>query len=185
MRVIFLGPPGSGKGTQSKLLCERNGLVYIGTGDMLRQAILTRTPLGERARPFVECGHLVPDDLVNELIAERLRQPDRPRCFVIDGYPRTQPQAVALDSVLEQLGLGLTAVLVMRVDDEEIVRRLGGRQRDDDKAEMVRSRLAIFHRETAAIAAHYAPRRILHEVKGTGEIEVVYNSITKILQPRT
>jgi adenylate kinase len=183
MRVIFLGPPGSGKGTQSKLLCQRNGLVYIGTGDMLREAIHRRTPLGERARPYVESGELVPDDLVNELIAERLQRPDRPRCFVIDGYPRTAPQAVALDRLLEQHGLGLTAVLVMRVEDEEIIRRLSGRQRDDDGEEMVRARLAIFHRETAAIAAHYAPRRILHEVKGTGEIEAVYNTITKILKP--
>jgi adenylate kinase len=183
MRVIFLGPPGSGKGTQSKLLCQRNGLVYIGTGDMLREAIQERTPLGERARPYVETGKLVPDDLVNDLIAERLRQSDRPRCFVIDGYPRTVPQAAALDRLLEQQGLGLTAVLVMRVPDEEIIRRLSGRQRDDDKEDMVRARLAIFNHETAAIAAHYAPRRLLHEVKGTGEIEAVYNTITRLLKP--
>src|SRR5437773_1374448 len=87
MRVIFLGPRGSGKGPQSKLLSQRNGLVYIATGDTLRAAIVNRPPVGERARPFVESGQLVPDDLVNALIAERLNQPDRPQRFVIDGYP--------------------------------------------------------------------------------------------------
>jgi adenylate kinase len=183
MRVIFLGPPGSGKGTQSKLLCQRNGMVYIGTGDMLREAIVKGSPLGERVRPYVESGRLVPDELVNELIAERLKQPDRPQRFVIDGYPRTAAQAAALDRLLERLGLAVTAVLVIRVPDEEIIRRLSGRQRDDDGAEMVRARLGIFNRETAAIAAHYQSRGILHEVNGTGEIEAVYNTIAKILQP--
>src|SRR4051812_3786296 len=89
MRVIFLGPPGSGKGTQSKLLAQRNGLVYLGTGDMLRAAMSSHTSLGERARSFVEAGELVPDDLVNELIADRLNQADQPTRFVLDGYPRT------------------------------------------------------------------------------------------------
>jgi adenylate kinase len=184
MRVIFLGPPGSGKGTQSKLLSERNGLVYIGTGDMLREAIAKRTPAGERARPFVEGGQLVPDELVNELIAERLQQPDHPTCFVLDGYPRTPAQAAALDRLLEKYGLGLTAVLVLRVPEDELVRRLTGRHREDDTdEERIRMRLGLFNREVAAIAAHYGPRRILHEIKGTGGIEDVYNSIARILKP--
>jgi len=182
MRVIFLGPPGSGKGTQSKLLAERNGLAYLGTGDMLRAAIAGPSPMGERARPFVEAGQLVPDELVNDLIAERVNQPDSPERFVIDGYPRTLPQAKALDRVLESKKLGLTAVLVMIVPDEEIVRRLRGRQRDDDKEETVRNRLAEFHRQTAAIAQHYRAKGIRHEVPGIGAIEDVYNSIVKILQ---
>src|SRR5439155_18005269 len=113
MRVIFLGPPGSGKGTQSKILAERNGLVYLGTGDMLREAIANRTPAGLRAKPFVESGQLAPDELVDELVAERLNRPDQPDRFVIDGYPRTLPQAKALDRLLESKNLGLTAVLVM------------------------------------------------------------------------
>jgi adenylate kinase len=183
MRVIFLGPPGSGKGTQSKLLCERQGLVYIGTGDMLREAIQKRTALGERVRPYVETGALVPDELVNALIAERLEQPDRPTCFILDGYPRTQRQAAALDRVLEEHGLTVTAVLVLRVPEDELVRRLTGRQRADDKEEQIRARLAAFNREMAAIAAHYAPRRILHEIQGTGGIEDVYNAIVKVLHP--
>lgn len=183
MRVIFLGPPGSGKGTQSQLVAQRNKLVYLGTGDMLRAAIANRTPLGERAKPFVESGKLVPDELVNNLIAERLEQPDHPDRFVLDGYPRTLAQAQSLDRLLEGKKLGLTAVMVMIVPDEEIVRRLSGRGRNDDGAEMVRARLEIFHRETDAIASHYRPKHILHEVPGMGEIEVVYNSIAQILKP--
>src|SRR5687767_4718715 len=92
MRVIFIGPPGSGKGTQSKLLAQRNGLAYLGTGDILRAAIAGKTPVGERARPYVEAGTLAPDELVDGLIAERLNQPDPPTDFVLDGYPRTLAQ---------------------------------------------------------------------------------------------
>ena len=183
MRVIFLGPPGSGKGTQSKLLAERNGLVYLGTGDMLREARDNHTPLGQRAAPFIAAGQLVPDELVDELVAERLNRADQPTRFVIDGYPRTLAQAKALDRLLESKKMGLTAVLVMIVPDEEIIRRLRGRQRDDDKEETVRSRLAEFHRQTAAIAQHYRAKGIRHEVPGIGAIEDVYNSIVKILQP--
>jgi len=183
MRVIFLGPPGSGKGTQSKLLCERNNLTYLGTGDMLREARDNHTPLGERAKPFMAAGKLVPDELVDELVAERLNRPDQPCGFVIDGYPRTLAQAHALDRLLESKKLGLTAVIVMVVPDEEIIRRLRGRQRDDDKEETVRARLAEFHRQTAFIAAHYRAKGIRHEVSGIGQIEDVYNSIMRILQP--
>jgi adenylate kinase len=127
MRLILLGPPGSGKGTQSKILCRRLGLEHIGTGDLLRAAIRARTPVGERARPFVEAGHLVPDDLVNDLIAERFRRPDRPAGFVMDGYPRTVAQAVAFDRVLAEYALPLDAVLLLTVADEEIIQRLSGR----------------------------------------------------------
>jgi adenylate kinase len=127
MRLILLGPPGCGKGTQAQLLCQRNGLEHIGTGDILREAIRLRTPFGLRAHPFVEAGLLVPDDLVNELVAERFRRADRPERFVMDGYPRTLAQAAAFDQVLRQQFLDLTAVVRLTVDDEEIVRRLAGR----------------------------------------------------------
>src|SRR5436305_2342574 len=102
MRVIFLGAPGSGKGTQSKLLAQRNHLVYIGTGDILRAAIASETALGLRFKPYVTAGALVPDDLINALIADRLEQPDRPQRFLLDGYPRTLAHAVELDRVLDQ-----------------------------------------------------------------------------------
>jgi adenylate kinase len=127
MRLILLGPPGSGKGTQSKLLCKREGLEHIGTGDLIRAAIRERTPVGLRFQPFVETGGLVPDDLVNDLVAERFRRSDRPDCFVMDGYPRTLGQAKAFDRLLAEQGLPLTAVLLLAVDDNEIIQRVGDR----------------------------------------------------------
>ncbi|HVS37864.1 MAG TPA: adenylate kinase [Gemmataceae bacterium] len=127
MRLILLGPPGSGKGTQAALLCRRNGLEHIGTGDILRQAIANHTPTGEQARPFVETGKLVPDGLVNDIVAERFQRDDRPDKFVMDGYPRTEAQAASFDQVLRQQFLDLTAVVLLCVSDEAIVGRLAGR----------------------------------------------------------
>jgi adenylate kinase len=127
MRVILFGPPGTGKGTQAKLLSERLGLVHIGTGDILREAVRLNTPLGQLVRPYVDNGKLVPDDMVNELIAERFRREDRPERFVTDGYPRTLAQAASFDQVLRQQFLNLTAVILLVTEDEEIVRRLTGR----------------------------------------------------------
>jgi adenylate kinase len=127
MRLILLGPPGSGKGTQAKLLSKRLGLEHIGTGDLLRAAMRTHTPVGERARPFVESGQLVPDDLVNDLVAERFRQANHPDSFVMDGYPRTLAQAKAFDLLLAPLRLNLTGVLLLTVGDAAIIQRLSGR----------------------------------------------------------
>jgi adenylate kinase len=127
MRLILLGPPGSGKGTQAKLLADRLGLAHIGTGDTLREAIRVGTEWGRKAAPYVETGKLVPDDLVNELVADRFRRPDRPERFVMDGYPRTLAQAAAFDQVLRQQFLNMQAVVLLRVDDNEVVRRLSGR----------------------------------------------------------
>ncbi len=127
MRLILLGPPGSGKGTQAELLCERLRLEHIGTGDILRDAIRRETPVGLRARPYVESGRLVPDDLVNDMVADRFRREDRPEKFIMDGYPRTLPQAASFDQVLRQEHLDLTGVVFLMVDDEEIIRRVTGR----------------------------------------------------------
>jgi adenylate kinase len=184
MRVLFIGPPGAGKGTQARLLCERNGLAYLGTGDILRAAKKNRTPVGERARPYMEAGQLVPDEIVNELVAERFRQSDRPTRFVADGYPRTLAQAVTFDRLLEQYGLPLTAVLVLHVEDDEIIRRLKSRQRaEDDREETVRARLGIYHREVAEVAPYYRAKGIVHDIQGVGDIEEIYNTIMKILRP--
>jgi adenylate kinase len=127
MRLILIGPPGSGKGTQAKLLGERLYLAHIATGDILREAIRLGTIAGKKAEPFVKAGKLVPDDLVNELVADRFRRDDRPERFVMDGYPRTLAQAASFDQVLRQQFLNLSAVIVLLVRDEEILRRLGGR----------------------------------------------------------
>jgi adenylate kinase len=127
MRLILLGPPGSGKGTQAQLLCKRLRLEHISTGDMLRDAKCRDTPLGRRAKPYMDSGRLVPDDLVNDIVADRFKGDNRPEHFVMDGYPRTLAQAVSFDQVLRQQYLDLTAVVQLSVDDAEIVRRLGGR----------------------------------------------------------
>jgi adenylate kinase len=127
MRLILLGPPGSGKGTQARLLGQRLGLAHIGTGDILREAVRLNTPAGRLARPYIASGQLVPDDLVNEMIADRFRRDDRPEHFVMDGYPRTLAQAASFDQVLRQQFLGLDAVIELLVDIEEIVGRLSGR----------------------------------------------------------
>jgi len=127
MRLILLGPPGSGKGTQANLLSQRNHLEHIGTGDIIRAAMRMGTPAGKLAKPYVETGLLVPDELVNDLIAERFALASRPQRFVLDGYPRTRAQAVALDGVLAPHGLGVTDVLLLQVEHAEIVRRLNGR----------------------------------------------------------
>jgi adenylate kinase len=127
MRLILVGPPGSGKGTQAKLLSKRLQLVHIGTGDILREAIREKTAIGRKAEPYILKGQLVPDDVVNEMVAERFHRDDRPDNFVIDGYPRTVAQAESFDQVLRQQFLDLTGVLLLYVDDDEIVRRMTGR----------------------------------------------------------
>lgn len=128
MRLILIGPPGGGKGTQAKLLCQKFNLSHISTGDILREAVRLGTPAGKLAQPQVSQGGLVPDDLVNEMVADRFRRHDRPERFVLDGYPRTLAQAASFDQVLRQQFLDLTAVLLFRISDEEIVQRLGGRR---------------------------------------------------------
>src|SRR5271168_5014915 len=122
MRMILFGPPGSGKGTQAKLLGQRLGLAHIATGDILREAVRLGTPAGKKADGFMKNGQLVPDELVNELVADRFRREDRPKDFVMDGYPRSLAQAEAFDRVLAEVGLPVEAVIFLMVDDEEIVR---------------------------------------------------------------
>jgi adenylate kinase len=127
MRLILIGPPGSGKGTQAKQLCQRLRLAHIGTGDMLRDAIRHGTTAGRKAEPYVNSGQLVPDDLVNQIIADFFSKDDRPEDFVMDGYPRTLPQAMSFEQVLRQQFLNLDAVILLQVSDEEIVSRMSGR----------------------------------------------------------
>jgi adenylate kinase len=128
MRLVLVGPPGSGKGTQAKLLANALGLRYIGTGDILREAIKNNTPTGKLAEPYIKAGKLVPDDLVNSLIADLFRGKNRPTKFVLDGYPRTISQAEWFDKFLKDERLGLDDVIVFGVGDDEVVRRISGRR---------------------------------------------------------
>lgn len=128
MRVIFLGPPGAGKGTQARQAAARWGVPQIATGDMLREAVAAGTPLGRQAKQLMDAGALVPDDVIVGLVAERLGQADAAKGFVLDGFPRTEPQARALDALLADHGLRLDRVVLFEIDDAEVVRRLGGRR---------------------------------------------------------
>jgi adenylate kinase len=128
MRLVLVGPPGSGKGTQAKLLVERLGLTYVGTGEILRDAIKRQTPTGRLVKPLMDQGLLVPDSVVNEVVAELFRRPDRPDRFVMDGYPRTYAQAVAFDALLAQQFHKLDAVIDLDISDDEVVRRISSRR---------------------------------------------------------
>ncbi len=186
MRLVFLGPPGSGKGTQAALLRERLGLQCIGTGDMFRAAVARGTPFGRQVETYVNSGKLVPDDVVNEVVSELFRGDDPPTRFVLDGYPRTLAQAAALDAILRQTHLNLTGVLRFEIDDEEIVRRLStrktaqGRTDDNDEA-TVRNRLVIYHRFTDELCEHYRKQGLLAAVDATRDVETVYRTILTLI----
>ncbi|MFO0809407.1 MAG: adenylate kinase [Gemmataceae bacterium] len=184
MRLVFVGPPGSGKGTQAKLLHERLGLTTIGTGDMFREAVAHKTPVGSRVESYIHSGKLVPDDLVIELVAELFRSDNHPTRFVLDGFPRTLAQAVALEAILRQNHLDLKAVLKFEIPDEEIVERLGGRRmtqgRSDDGEETVRKRLRIYHDYADSLCEHYRRQGLLAVVDATADVETVYRTIVTL-----
>lgn len=185
MRLIFMGPPGSGKGTQAGLLSQRLGLCHFGTGDILRDAVRTDTAAGRLAKPFMSSGQLVPDDIVNEIVVSRFRAKDRPDSFIMDGYPRTVIQAQRFDDVLKEQGLELDAVVFLDVDDQEIIRRLSGRQREDDSVETVRKRLQVFHDRYHGLLEYYRRRGLLIDVPGIGDKETIYESIVSALNQKS
>jgi adenylate kinase len=181
MRLVFIGPPGSGKGTQARLLNERLGLVPIGTGDILREAVRSGGPLGLKVKPILQSGQLVPDELVNELVEELFQRETRPTRFVMDGYPRTLAQADAFDAILKKSGLDLKRVLKFTLPDEEVVRRLDGRRvtqgRLDDTAATVLKRLAIYNDGVKDLVEHYRRQGLLKLIDATGDVETVYQTI--------
>jgi adenylate kinase len=159
LNVLLLGVQGSGKGTQAKRIADEYGLAHVATGDMLRSAINAGTDLGRRVQPILESGELVPDDLMIELIRERLQSEDAENGFVLDGFPRTMNQAEALDSMLTEIGRPLSVVFELQVPDEVAVERLHRRSdeegRADDTPEAIEKRLELYHRETEPLVAHY------------------------------
>ena len=191
MRLIFLGPPGAGKGTQAKLLTERYGIPQLSTGDMLRAAVAEQSDVGKRAKAVMDAGQLVSDEIVNEIVSDRIDQPDCANGFILDGYPRTVPQAVALAKMLEGKGLALDAVIELKVDEEALLKRIenrvaetvaaGGKVRSDDNPESVKKRLVEYREKTAPLSEHYASTGQLKTVDGMADVGVVTREIAKIL----
>lgn len=186
MRLIFLGAPGSGKGTQAKLLSQRLGIPQISTGEMLREAVRAGTELGRQAKAIMEAGELVPDDVIIGLIRERLKEADARGGFILDGFPRTPQQAAALDRLLEEGNFdGLTSVLNLSVPEDVLVNRMLGRaaseNRTDDRPETIRERLAVYRRKTEPLIGFYKERGLLTDVDGSGDIEAIAGRIDRAI----
>lgn len=185
MVLIFLGPPGAGKGTQAARLAEHFGLKKISTGDILRDHVKRGTDLGRQVAPIMARGDLVPDDLILAIIREEIEKLPAAR-IIFDGFPRTLPQAEALEALLRDLGLATDAVVLLDVPTEELVARLGKRAREegraDDTEEAIRRRLEVYARQTAPLIDYYAGRGVLLRIEGVGEVEAVTRRIIEALE---
>jgi adenylate kinase len=191
MRLILLGPPGSGKGTQAQRLVHRYGIVQLSTGEMLRAAVAAQTPVGIKAQDIMASGGLVPDDIVIGIISDRLDQPDAAKGFILDGFPRTVPQAEALDELLKKKHMKLDAVIELRVNESALLQRVetraaemrarGEEVRIDDTQEVLTKRLASYRSQTEPLIHYYSERRKLLTVDGMMTIEHVTREINRIL----
>ncbi len=185
MRLVLLGPPGSGKGTQASLLKDRLNVAHISTGDLLRAAVAAETDLGKIAKATMDAGELVSDELVLQLLEDRLGEPDAANGYILDGYPRNLAQAEALDGLLERLNQTIDHALALIVDQEQIVHRLARRSaeqgRSDDSEEVVRHRLTVYSEQTAPVAAYYDRKGLLTNIDGMGTIEEINERLVKAL----
>ena len=173
IRVVLLGPPGVGKGTQGQRLAAGAGVPVISTGEMLREAVAKQTPLGIKAKVQMDTGQLVPDDVIIGIVRERTLQPVALRGFVLDGFPRTVPQADALESTLKERGLELHAVLSLSAPEDELAKRMLLRGRSDDSTETVRKRLQVYREQTAPLIEYYRRLDRLREINGVGSMDEI------------
>ncbi len=191
MKLVFLGPPGAGKGTQAKLLEDNHGLVQLSTGDMLRAAVAAETEIGKLAKDIMEKGDLVPDEVVVGIISDRIEEDDCASGFILDGFPRNVAQAKALDAMLHDKGMALDHVLGLVVNTDILIERIntraaenaaaGGEIRADDTAEALAHRIKVYEEQTAPVSAYYAEQGLLREVDGMQEINAVTDQIKQVL----
>jgi len=191
MRLILLGPPGAGKGTQAQRLVDKHGIVQLSTGDMLRAAVKAGTPVGLRAKDIMDRGELVPDEVVVAIVSDRIDQPDAKKGFILDGFPRTVPQAVALDRLLKDKGMRLDAVVELKVDAGILQKRIENRiaearangqpLRSDDDPEKLKRRVEIYHEQTAPLVDYYRLEGPLTSVDGMASIPEVASAIDRAL----
>lgn len=183
MRIVFIGPPGAGKGTQAERIIQRYTLAHLSTGDMLRAARDAQTEIGREADKFMSAGQLVPDRIILGIIAERLQEPDCRSGYLLDGFPRTIVQAEAIDETLEEQETPLDVVLELQVPEEELFERLAGRGRADDKPEVIRQRLVAYRQQTEPLLLYYAKTGLLKSVDGLGSIDEIFQRIKVVLDP--
>ena len=188
IRLLLIGAPGAGKGTQAEKLSAAYSIPAISTGDIFRHNVKNETELGKQAKAFMDRGEYVPDSLTNDLVRDRLSQPDAKPGFLLDGYPRTADQVVELDSILEAQGNKLDAVVQLTADTDEVVRRLLNRAieqgRADDTEDVIRRRLEVYEEQTAPLTSVYAERGLLVTVDGLGEVDEVTGRILEALNAR-
>jgi adenylate kinase len=180
--LVLVGPPGAGKGTQAVQLAERLDVPHISTGDLFRANLLAMTPLGVEAKRYMDAGDLVPDDVTSRMVRSRLGEADAGKGFILDGFPRTLPQAATLDAMLDELGTPLDAVVEFAVADEVVVQRLLGRGRSDDTEDVIRNRQKVYRDETAPLLDHY--RAKLVSVDAVGSVDEVFARLVDAL-PRS
>jgi adenylate kinase len=191
MRLILLGPPGAGKGTQAQRLVDKHGIVQLSTGDMLRAAVKASTPVGLKAKDIMARGELVPDEVVVAIVSDRVDEPDARKGFILDGFPRTVPQAEALDRLLAEKGLRLDAVIELKVDEGKMIQRIERRIADtkargepirpDDDPEVLKRRLGAYRAQTAPLIDYYGKKGALRTIDGMASIDEVGGAIDQIL----
>jgi adenylate kinase len=186
LRVILLGAPGAGKGTQAERIRDRYSLVHVSTGDIFRAAAAKQTPLGLQAKSYMDSGELVPDEVTIGLVRERLKESDCANGFLLDGFPRTLQQATALDGILKELGRELTHVLHIAVEEEELLRRIRGRAaqgsgRADDDLNVAKNRLEVYRRQTAPLIDYYSQSKRLSRIDGHGSVDDVWQRVGELL----
>ncbi len=189
MKLILLGPPGAGKGTQAQRLEENHGYIQLSTGDMLRAAVAAGTEIGLLAKGLMARGELVPNDVVVEIISERIAQPDCAEGFILDGFPRNVAQAEALDEMLDEKNLKLDAVVEIAVNDGILINRIEkrasetvGGPREDDNAESLKNRLVVYHEQTAPLIEYYQKKGVLKSIDGMADVDEVSNQIEEVLK---